>query len=66
MSPRNDGYRIPHNQIRIFQKEAKKMVNGPYYCPKCDKNQLQIVITSKNKKVTRKCTKRNILCLNLK
>lgn len=51
MCPRNEAYRIPHNQIRTFQKEARKMANGPYFCPKCGKNQLQIVIDSKKKEV---------------
>jgi transcription elongation factor Elf1 len=55
MSPRNEAYRIPHSHIRMFQKEAKKMVNGPYYCPKCGKTQLQIMIASKNKEVHAIC-----------
>jgi hypothetical protein len=44
--PRNEAYRIPSNQVRIFQKQAKELVNGPYDCPNCGKRQLQIIINS--------------------
>lgn len=31
------------------------MVNGPYYCPKCGKDKLQIIIDSKKKEVLAVC-----------
>jgi len=35
--------------MKILVKEAKQMVNGPYYCPKCKKELLQ-TLTDVNKK----------------
>lgn len=55
MCPRNEAYRVPNYQVRIFQKEAKKMANGPYYCPKCGKDQLKIVIDKKKKEASAVC-----------
>jgi transcription elongation factor Elf1 len=55
MSPRKDMYRIPPNQVRMFQRDNKRLANGPYDCPKCGKHQLQIVIAPKNKEVQAVC-----------
>ncbi len=55
MCPRNEAYRIPNYHIRIFQKNAKKMVNGPYFCPNCGKDQLQILVDAKNKEAGAYC-----------
>jgi transcription elongation factor Elf1 len=43
MSPVNKSYRTPHNRIKILVKDAKQMVNGPYYCPQCKKELLQVL-----------------------
>ena len=56
MSPKTSKYRVPHNRIRILVKEAKQMVNGPYYCPNCKKEVLKILADSKNKEVLAVCT----------
>jgi transcription elongation factor Elf1 len=56
MCPRNAAFKVPHNQIKILVKEAKQMVNGPYYCPKCRKELLQILADTKKKEVFAICT----------
>ncbi len=54
--PPKASYRVPHNRIRILVKEAKQMVNGPYYCPNCKKEVLKILADPKNKEVLAVCT----------
>jgi len=56
MCPRNSAYKVPRNRIKILVKEAKQMVNGPYYCPKCKKELLQILADVKKKEVIAICT----------
>lgn len=56
MKPRNAAFKVPHNSIRILVKEAKQMVNGPYYCPQCKKELLQILANPKEKEVFAICT----------
>ena len=41
--------------MKILTKDAKQMVNGPYYCPKCRKELLQIASTPKTKEVYAVC-----------
>jgi len=53
--PRNEAYNIPHNQVRMFQKAAKQLANGPYDCPNCGKKQLLILIDKKNKVASVSC-----------
>jgi transcription elongation factor Elf1 len=53
--PRKDAYTIPNNQVRIFQREAKKLANGPYDCPRCGKKQLLVLIDNKNKQAALHC-----------
>jgi transcription elongation factor Elf1 len=43
MCPKTSTHKVPHNRIKILVKEAKQMVNGPYYCPKCRKELIQIL-----------------------
>jgi transcription elongation factor Elf1 len=47
MSPAT--HKISNNKIKILTKDAKKMVTGPYYCPQCKKELLQILADNKNK-----------------
>jgi transcription elongation factor Elf1 len=42
MCPKTSSHKVPHNRIKILTKDAKQMVNGPYYCPKCKKELLQV------------------------
>ena len=47
--------KVPSSRIKCLTKDAKQMVNGPYYCPKCRKELLQILADLKNKKVYACC-----------
>jgi transcription elongation factor Elf1 len=57
MSPGNAKFRVlpPSQKIKIFQRESKQLINGPYDCPKCGKTLLQIVISTKNNEVHAIC-----------
>ena len=48
-------HKVPSNRIKILAKDAKQMINGPYYCPKCRKELLQILADMKNKEVFACC-----------
>ena len=56
MCPRNAAFKVPHSHIKILVKDAKQLVNGPYYCPKCRKELLQILADTKKKEVYAVCT----------
>jgi transcription elongation factor Elf1 len=56
MSPVNKSYRTPHNRIKILAKDAKQLVNGPYFCPQCKKEILQILADPNKKEVYAVCT----------
>ncbi len=56
MSPVNKSYRTPHNRIKILVKDAKQLVNGPYFCPQCKKEILQILACPPKKEVYAVCT----------
>jgi Uncharacterized Zn ribbon-containing protein len=43
------------SKMRILTKDAKQMVNGPYYCPKCRKELLQMCVDARNKKAYAVC-----------
>jgi transcription elongation factor Elf1 len=43
------------SKMKILTKDAKQMVNGPYYCPKCRKEVLQMFVDSRNKKAYAVC-----------
>ena len=53
--PLNKSYRTPHNRIKILVKDATKMVNGPYWCPGCRKERLQILAEPNKKAVYAVC-----------
>jgi transcription elongation factor Elf1 len=55
MCPLNKSYKTPHNRIKILTKEATKMVNGPYWCPNCRKERLQILADPNKKAVYATC-----------
>jgi transcription elongation factor Elf1 len=56
LAPKGDSYKVPHNKIKILVKDAKQMVNGPYYCPKCRKELLKILASKDKKEVYAVCT----------
>jgi len=55
MASEKDVRKIPSSRMKILTKDAKQMVNGPYYCPKCRKELLQILADVKNKEVYAVC-----------
>ncbi len=56
MGTRRETRRVPSNRIKILAKDAKQMVNGPYYCPNCKKERLRILADMKKKEVFAVCT----------
>jgi len=48
-------HKVASSRMKILTKDAKQMVNGPYYCPKCRKELLQIFVDTKNKKAYAIC-----------
>ena len=55
MSPLNKSYKTPHNRAKILVKDATKMVNGPYWCPGCRKERLQILADKDKREVYAVC-----------
>ncbi len=47
--------KVPNSRMKILTKDAKQMVNGPYYCPKCHKELLQILANIYKKQVYAVC-----------
>lgn len=48
-------HKVAAGKMKILTKDAKQMVNGPYYCPKCRKEVLQMYVDTKNKKAYAVC-----------
>jgi len=55
MSPRKTRYRIPEWQVKQLRDRRKKILYGPYTCPKCNQDKLRIRVNKQNKKVTAIC-----------
>jgi len=55
MSLGKEARKVPNSRIKILTKDAKQMVNGPYYCPKCRKELLQILANVHKKQVYAIC-----------
>jgi transcription elongation factor Elf1 len=55
MSSQKKMSKVPSSRIKVLTKDAKQMVNGPYYCPKCRKELMQIMADLKNKQVYARC-----------
>ena len=57
MSTKKETRKVPKSNIKVLVKEAKQMVNGPYYCPNCRRELLQILanVSAKEVVVVRKC-----------
>jgi len=51
MSLGKEKRKVPSSRMKILTKDAKQMVNGPYYCPKCRKELLQIFANVGKKEV---------------
>ncbi|MGD6853096.1 MAG: hypothetical protein ACQCN6_13640 [Candidatus Bathyarchaeia archaeon] len=54
-APTKKLHKVAATRMKILIKDAKQMVNGPYYCPKCRKELLQIYADTKNKKAYAVC-----------
>jgi transcription elongation factor Elf1 len=48
-------HKVSGSSIKVLTKDAKQMVNGPYYCPKCRKEFLQILGTVDKKEIYAVC-----------
>jgi len=55
MSPRKDRYRVPEWRVKLFKDESKKILFGPYICPKCNQDNLKIKVDKEKKEVTVTC-----------
>lgn len=55
VEPKKDLHKVAGSRMKILTKDAKQMVNGPYYCPKCRKELLRIYADTKNKKAYAVC-----------
>jgi transcription elongation factor Elf1 len=47
--------KVSGKHIKVLTKDAKQMVNGPYYCPKCRKEFLQILGNADKKEIFAIC-----------
>ena len=55
MCPRKSHLKIPKWRVKQFQQKRNKMLSGPYTCPNCNKEKLQIEINAKKKDVAAFC-----------
>ncbi|MCW4006911.1 MAG: hypothetical protein NWF04_10040 [Candidatus Bathyarchaeota archaeon] len=51
MCPAKPTRKVRNTSIKILVKEAKQMINGPYFCPECRKERLQILTDNKKQEV---------------
>ena len=55
MSPRKERFRIPEWKVQLYKAENKKILFGPYSCPKCKLDRLELDIDKKKKEAIAKC-----------
>lgn len=55
MSPRKARYRIPEWQVDDLRQRRKRILHGPYNCPRCNSNKLRIRIDKENRDVVAEC-----------
>jgi len=56
MSPRKSRYRIPKYVAQSIRNKRKKLLYGPYDCPKCRMNKMRIQVNREQKKVIASCS----------
>lgn len=56
MSPRKERYQTPTYIAQGIRDKRKKLLHGPYSCPKCGLDKLRIGINSKKKEVIAVCS----------
>ena len=49
MSPRKDQYKLKERAAQLIRKKQKKLLYGPYDCPKCKMNTLRIQVDKESK-----------------
>ena len=55
MSPRKSRHAVPEHIANSIRKKRKKILYGPYYCPKCRKNEFRVTIDKDNREVIALC-----------
>ena len=55
MSPRKSRYRIPEWEVQSLRAKRKKILFGPYTCPKCKQDRLRIKVDKQTKEVIAIC-----------
>ena len=56
MSPRKSRHKVPEYVAQSFRSKRKKLLYGPYACPKCGTNKLRIQVSKESKEVTAICS----------
>lgn len=56
MSPRKSRYRLPEWVAQSVRSKRKKLLYGPYDCPKCGTNKLRIHVNEERKEVIATCS----------
>lgn len=55
MSPRKSRYRVPEWKVQSFRDYSKRVLFGPYTCPKCQQDKLRIKIDKQKNEVIAAC-----------
>jgi transcription elongation factor Elf1 len=55
LCPRKDHLRVPQWKVNQFRQKGKRILNGPYECPTCKKENLRIRIIYGKKEATAFC-----------
>jgi transcription elongation factor Elf1 len=55
MSPRKSRYRVPEWKVQSYRDKGKKILFGPYNCPKCKQDKLRIKVDKQKKEVIATC-----------
>lgn len=56
MSPRKERYQTPKYVAHAIRDRRKKLLHGPYDCPKCKMNNLRIQVNKEKKEVIAICS----------
>lgn len=55
MSPRKERYEVSKHVVQSIRDKRKKILSGPYICPKCGQEKVRIKINNLEKKATAIC-----------
>jgi transcription elongation factor Elf1 len=56
MSPRKARYQVPGWVAQSIRDKRKKLLHGPYDCPKCKMNKMRIQVDKERKEVVAICS----------